>query len=193
MVARKRGHKATDRAATNRHYVVLRAIAAADDLTHNQKVVLVFIEIHVTYKDRDTGFTFPNVGTIAKTAAMGRSTVQRTLRELVTLNWLEIRPRGKGGATQSSVYRVTHPGQVAEGPVAGRGRAPLESIRGPVAGPDHIWDHTVAMSTYRVAGALTPVVGQGAGLDVPDPDRDSAWRSSFDGTPVEPDYPIHDE
>jgi hypothetical protein len=102
--------------ASGRRAEVLRAIAAAADLTTAERCVLFVIEAHVSYADRDTGEAWPSVATIGRCAGMSERHARRAIAQLHAAGWLRVRARLKAGAQLSSAYTVTPPEAGADEP-----------------------------------------------------------------------------
>lgn len=104
----KRGRARYEGASSNRRNIVLRAILGAA-LDGAEKGVLFSIEAHVCFKDRETGWCWPSVATIAKGAGISERTAHRALRVLETLSWIEKERQFNEHGQTSSRYRVTPP------------------------------------------------------------------------------------
>jgi len=89
-----------------RRAAVLRAICAAD-LDGSEKGVLYALEAHVGYADRDEGWCWPSVASIAHGAGVSERTAHRALRRLETLGWVEIVRRHNPDGQTSSRYKIT--------------------------------------------------------------------------------------
>jgi DNA-binding MarR family transcriptional regulator len=154
---------------SQRHYQTLRAIAASD-LTPTERLVLVMVETHVTYKDRNTGKCCPSLATLADATGLDRRSVYRVTGRLEEIGWLEITRRIPDGDQTSNVYRVTPPDELLmrlEGKRRGvklvrdsavpRGLSP--KLLSKTSGRDADRDDAGALSGVAVIAEVLEVVG----------------------------------
>jgi len=95
--------------ASGRRAEVLRAIAAAVELSQGETLILYAVEAHVGYADRDTGRAWPSVATLGRAARVSERTAFRLIAKLRGAGWLRVEKRSERGAQASSWYTVTPP------------------------------------------------------------------------------------
>jgi predicted transcriptional regulator len=86
-----------------------KAIRRASDLTSTQKLVLFVLSTYARHRGAE-GRCWPSTVTIAREAAVSRSTVKLALRRLVALGWITVSPRRGEHGTASHEYALHVPG-----------------------------------------------------------------------------------
>ena len=105
----KRGWRGANTGDGGRRARVLYAVATDHSLSTAETAVLLVLEAHVGYAERESGRSWPSVETVGRCAGMSERQARRVLSGLRVKRWITVSERTERGCQTSSAYVVTPP------------------------------------------------------------------------------------